>query len=231
MTPQDSKAGQTPRVLIVYFSFSAQTSGLLQHLGSGLSEEGVEVRMERLQPRQTLRFPLRSVFATLVMMGTTLFRKRIPVEELSPACWEEYDLVILAGPTWSYNPSGPVLAMLDRDGKRLFEGKTMVPLISCRGYWRLHWLGLRRLLEKCGAVVVNRIVFCHPVSEPWRTMGVFLKLAGKFPERGRIIGRYYTRYGHSRSQLEEAHVLGSKLARALKKETDLAEVDLTTSSL
>lgn len=231
MTPRDREDHQRPRVLIVYFSFSAQTSGLLQHLGSGLSEEGIEVRMERLHPRQTLRFPLGSVFATLVMMVTTLFRKRIPIEGLSPACWEEYDLVILAGPTWSYNPSGPVLAMLDRDGNRLLEGKTVVPLISCRGYWRLHWLGLRRLLDKCGATVPNRMVFSHPVSEPWRTMGVFLKLAGKFPERGRIIGRYYTRYGHSRSQLEEAHLLGGKLARALKQGTDLDDVDLTTFSL
>lgn len=222
---------QRPRVLAVYFTLSAQTSGLLQHLCSGLTEQGVEVVMEKLQTRHVLRFPLGSVMATLVMMVTTLFRKRMPIEALSPACREEYDLFILAGPTWSYNPSGPVLAFLDRDGVSLFRGKIVLPLISCRGYWRMHWLGLRRLLEKCGAVVPNKIVFSHPVKEPWRTIGVFLKLAGRLPERNVIVGRYYKRYGHSKDQLEEATILGRKVAAALQEGTSLEHLDLKTSSL
>lgn len=218
-----------PKVLAIYFSLSAQTSSLLQHLCSGLAEQGIQVVTEKLVPLHAMRFPLGSVFATLVMMVTTLFRKKMPIEELSPACWEEYDLVILAGPTWSYNPSGPVLALIDRDGDRLFQGKKIVPLISCRGYWRLHWVGLRHLLQRCGAAVPNKIVFSHPVKEPWRTVGVFLKLAGRFPERGRIVGRYYHRYGHSKSQLDEAVLLGGRLGAALKKGTDLAGIDLQTA--
>lgn len=223
------KAQEMPRVLAVYFSLSAQTSSLLQHLCSGLAEQGVAVVMEKLVPLQPMRFPLGSIFITLLMMVTTLFRKRMPIEELSPACWEEYDLVILAGPTWSYNPSGPVLALIDRDGNRLFQGKTVVPLISCRGYWRVHWFGLRHLLRRCGAVVPNKVIFSHPVMEPWRTIGVFLKLAGRFPERGRIIGRYYSRYGHSKSQLDEATLLGGRLGAALKKGGDLTGICLRTS--
>ncbi len=223
------KAQQMPKVLAVYFSLSAQTSSLLQHLCSGLAEQEVKVVMEKLVPLHAMRFPFGSVFATLLMMVTTLFRKRMPIEELSTACWEEYDLVILAGPTWSYNPSGPVLALIDRDGNRLFQGKTIVPLISCRGYWRVHWFGLRRMLQRCGAVVPNKVIFSHPVREPWRTIGVFLKLAGRFPERGRIIGRYYNRYGHSKSQLDEATLLGGRLGDALKKGADLTGICLKTS--
>ena len=207
---------QTPRVLILYYSLSAQTNGLVHRLGAGLSQQGLEVVYERLQPLTALKFPIGTVPATLTMMLITLLRGRIPIQPLSDVCCKRYDLLVLAGPTWSYNPSGPVLSLLDRDGKRLFAGQLVLPLISCRGYWRLHWLGLRRRLKRCGAKLAGPLVFTHPSKEPWRTIGVFLKLAGKVPEKGRIIGRHYHRYGHSKEQLEEAGRLGETIGHCLK---------------
>lgn len=220
----------SPRILILYYSLSAQTSGLVQRLAAGLEEEGCQVHLERLQPLQPLKFPIGTVSATLAMMFITLLRRRVPIKPLSSACGQSYDLVIVAGPTWSYNPSGPVLSLLDRDGATLFAGQQVLPLISCRGYWRLHWWGLRLLLERCGAEVTNRIVFSHPCREPWRTLGVFLKLAGRVPERGRIMGRYYHRYGHSREQQEQAVQFGRSVGRALREKSPLAELPLVSTS-
>lgn len=204
-----------PRVLVIYFSYSGQTSGLLHRLVAGLREEGVAVALERLQPLVPLRFPIGSVAGTLLMMCTTFLRFRVPIEPLSEVCRQPADLVVLAGPTWSYNPSGPVLSFLDRDG-RMLAGRTVLPLISCRGYWRLHWFGLRRLLRHRAAVVLEPLVFHHPQPEPWRTIGVFLKIAGLAPERGRIVGRYYRRFGHSREQLEVAWQQGRQLGARLR---------------
>lgn len=206
----------SPKVLILYYSFSGQVLGLLHRLVAGLTQQGVQVAMEKLQPEKPLRFPVGSVPATLKMMVTTFFRSRIPIKELSLTCFEDYDLIILAGPTWSYNPSGPVLSFIDRHGSRLLFGTHVIPMISCRGYWRLHWYGLRGMLQKCGAIVPNMMVFDHPSKEPWRTVGVFLKIAGKSPERSAFIGKHYQRYGHSKDQQEEAFDFGMKIGEALK---------------
>lgn len=216
----------TPRVLIIYYSFSGQTTGLLKHLSIGLKRQGVEVALEKLRPLNPPRFPIGAILPTIKMMLTTTIRQRLPIREPDGANWGGYNLLILAGPTWSYNPSGPVLDLIDRFGCRLFREQTVLPLISCRGYWRMHWLGLKRLLLRCGAVVPNKIIFSHPAPEPWRTLGVFLKIAGKAPERSPLIGRYYKRFGHSKEQLTEAERLGSLLGAALIKNQPLPELDL-----
>ncbi|HEX9715850.1 MAG TPA: hypothetical protein VGA28_09210 [Desulfurivibrionaceae bacterium] len=227
MQPVDS---QPVKVLILYYSFSAQTSGLVHRLGAGLEEQGVHLAYERLQPLVPRHFPLGTVPATLFMMLTTFLRTRMPIQPLPPSCWEHYDLIVLAGPTWSYNPSGPVLSLLDRDGARLFADKQVLPLISCRGYWRMHWLSLRRQLVRCGAKVVGRMIFAHPSKEPWRTIGVFLKLAGRVPERSRWLGRYYPRYGHSREQQEQAFACGTAIGQALKRDRSLAELSFVSGT-
>jgi flavodoxin len=221
--------GTKRRALLLYYSFSGQTSGLLNNIASGLKEEGVEINFIRLRTVKPLRFPIGSIFATLGMMLVTALRWRVTIKEPEPVIWEDYDLILLAGPTWSYNPSGPILDLIDRFGKRLFKDQTVIPVISCRGYWRLHWWGLKRLLEKCGAEVANRIVFSHPSPEPWRTIGVFLKIAGKAPERSNLLGRYYQRYGHSRQQLQEAEKLGVAIGACLRKGEPLAGLDLSSS--
>jgi hypothetical protein len=221
--------GKTPRVLIIFFSFSGQTSGLLNQLSLGLKEVGAVVEFEKLRPVNQLLFPVGSVISTLVMMLTTFVRSRVPIQELSSiADRGNYDLIILAGPTWSFNPSGPVLALLDRDGKKILAGQTVLPLISCRGYWRMHWYGLRSLLKKCGAMVPNVIAFSHPMPEPWRSIGVFLKIAGKNPEKSKIFGRHYTRYGHSKTQRDEAWRFGLQIGEALRRGQSLAEMDFRT---
>lgn len=216
------------KVLLLYFSFSSQTKNLLQALADGLAQEHVTVTWEGLKMLEPLRFPIGSVSKTFWIMLLTFFRKRYGIQPLTDICFADYDLIILAGPTWSYNPSGPVLAMFDRDGQRLFADKKVLPLISCRGYWRMHWWGLRQLLRKYKAEIVNLIVFSHPSREPWRTIGVFLKLAGKVPER-MWFSKYYSKYGHTNSQLHEAEHFGVLLGKALAEGSDLKALDFKST--
>ena len=222
MTGRSSK----PRVLILYYSFSGQTIGLLRRFADGLREVGVEVVKEKLLPVNPPRFPVGSISATFKMMLTTFLRGRTPIQELSKRCLVDFDLIVLAGPTWSYNPSGPILALLDRDGTRLFKNREVLAMISCRGYWRMHWFGLRRILEKCGATIKGRIVFAHPCPEPWRTIGVFMKIAGKAPENSRIVGRFYKRYGHSKKQQKKAFQFGLTIGKSLMNREALPVINL-----
>ncbi|MDH3348091.1 MAG: hypothetical protein OEM02_08325 [Desulfobulbaceae bacterium] len=224
----EDKQTNNRRILLIYFSLSSQTKNLVHALMDGLREQQVEVLEERLEPDETLRFPIGSITATVSIMLQTFFRKRVKIKPVSQHCFNHFDFIILAGPTWSYNPSGAVLSLLDRDGAKLFNGKVVLPLISCRGYWRMHWYGLKRLLKKNGASLLNPIIFSHPTSEPWRTIGVFLKLAGKTPEKNSFISRYYRKYGHNRKQIKEAHHFGTMIGDALNRDLDLNTLDFKT---
>jgi len=219
---------KNPRVLFLYFSFSGQTGVLVNRLAAGLKEQGIEVFFEKLKPATHLRFPVSGIFRTLVMMFTTFCRKRVPIKKLSSKCDRDYDLIILAGPTWSYNPSGPILFFLDRYGREVLGGREVLPLISCRGYWKQHWWGLRKKLKKCGAHFSNMIAFTHPNPEPWRTIGVFLKIAGRNPERSGFISKYYNRFGHTNDQMEEARRFGLLIGEALKGKSQLASINFNT---
>ena len=216
------------RILILQYSFSAQTRNLVRSMVEGLEEYPVSVSRERLIPLEEQHFPIGTIPKTVHKMIVTLFRQRVPIEPLSPKCFEQYDLILLAGPTWSYNPSGPVLSLLDRDGERLFRDQAVLPVISCRGFWRAHWWGIRSLLRGLGAAVPNGIIFSHPSKEPWCTIGVFLKLAGKLPERMSWMRPHYTKYGHSRQQLTEARRFGELIGRALTQEEKLETLDFRT---
>jgi hypothetical protein len=216
------------QVLLIYYSYSGQTGVLINRLAAGLKEKGVEVFFEKLKPLKHIRFPVGSILRTYLLMFTTFFRKRVPIQDLSSKCSREYDLIILAGPTWSYNPSGPVLSFLDRNGKDVLGGREVLPLISCRGYWKMHWWGLRKRLAQCGAHFPNMIVFSHPNPEPWRTIGVFLKVAGKNPERSVFFGKHYRRFGHSTEQMEEAYSFGLQIGESFKGEIPLSSINFQT---
>jgi len=201
---------------VLFYSFSGQSGGLVQRLIAGLREEGIEVRSERLQPAIPLRFPVGTIPRTIRMMITTLFRQRVVILQPETPSPDDYELVILAGPTWSFNPSGPVLALLDQY-PNLLRGKPVLALISCRGYWRRHWCYLQGRLRQIGAQPLGPLVFDHPQAEPWRTIGVFLKIAGTAPERSPLIGRVYRRFGHNREQFDEAGRLGHTLGQSLQQ--------------
>ena len=199
MLPEQGGKPQT--VLLVYYSYSGQTGVLINRLAAGLKEQGIKVFFEKLKPVNHLRFPVGSIFRTYLMMLVTFFRRRVPIKELSPKCSREYDLVILAGPTWSYNPSGPVLSFLD----------------------------LRKKLDECGALFSSSpIVFTHPSKEPWRTIGVFLKIAGRNPERSGFMSKHYNRFGHSSEQMEEAFRFGVQIGQSLKSGFPLREINFKT---
>ena len=84
------------------------------------------------------------------------------------------------------------------------------------------------MLAKCGARFSNLIVFTHPSKEPWRTIGVFLKIAGKAPERSRFLSRHYNRFGHSNEQMEEAFRFGVQIGQSLRGGPPLGKINFKT---
>ncbi|MCW5198124.1 hypothetical protein VU06_00050 [Desulfobulbus sp. F3] len=105
----------------------------------------------------------------------------------------------------------------------------MIPVISCRGFWRMHWWGIKSLLKRAGAIVPNGIIFTHTSKEPWRTIGVFLKLAGETPERMSWMQDHYPKYGHTREQFAEARRFGEMIGRTVTQGEELERLVFNTS--
>jgi len=204
------------RVLIVYYSFTQQTHILLKQLTAGLKEQGVEVGEERIEPVNPYEFPFKSDFRLVSVMTRTFFRGRKAIQPVSEKCLEPWDYVVLAGPTWSYHPSGPVLDFLDRFGESMLGGKKVIPFISCRSYWRIHYYSLKRALKVAGAHCLGPIVFEHPTKEPYRVMGLLLKLRGKMIQH-QWFRKHYDGYGHSRQQGQKAYRYGVKLGQDIAR--------------
>lgn len=202
------------RVLVVYYSFTQQTRILLKQFIAGLEEQGVEVDYERIEPVNPYEFPFKNDIRLLQVMTRTFFRGRKEIRPISEKCYEDWDYIVLAGPTWSYHPSGPVLDFLDRYGKTVLEGKNVVPFISCRSYWRIHYYSLKRILKSVGAKCLSPIIFEHPTKEPYRVMGLLLKLRGKMIQQ-EWFRKHYDSYGHSRAQGQEAFEYGVETGKSI----------------
>lgn len=218
MREQRTKQAALPgkRVLVVYYSFTQQTRTLLRKFTQGLESSGVEVVWERLEPIKPYPLPFPGNVSLFLAMIATFMRRRMAIAPVSVACYETYDRVVLAGPTWSYSPSGPVLDFLDRFGPAVCGGKTVIPFISCRAWWGIHFLVLKRMLGACGATVAAPIVFTHPAGEPWRSIGLLFKLRGRqWRKKHSWLRRRYPEYGHDAAQgrraLKEGHALAEKI--------------------
>lgn len=204
------------RVLIVFYSFTQQTRLLLKQFVEGLSGEGIEVTLERLEPVNPYTFPFKTNLSLAVAMVKTFFRQRNKVHPISAVCFEDWDCVVLAGPTWSYHPSGPVLDFLDRYGHQVCSGKKVIPFISCRSYWRIHYWTVKHRLKRYSAQVAEPIVFLHPIPEPWRFIGLVLQLRGKMIRKENSwFRKHYPGYGHSKGQGDMAKKEGQRVAQRL----------------
>ncbi len=207
------------RVLIVFYSFTSQTSILIKKFVEGLEGEGIDVAFERLQPIDPYQFPFKTNLSLAVAMLRTFLRQRMTISPVSPLCYENWDCIVLAGPTWSYHPSGPMLDFLDRFGRQVCAENKVLPFISCRSYWRLHLWTIQHRLRLFNAKLVPPIIFDHPIREPWRFIGLVLQLRGKMVRRKNSwFRKHYPGYGHSTQQGDEAMAAGRKVALDLLAE-------------
>lgn len=205
------------RLLIIYYSFTQQTRLLLKRFATGLKEQGVEVTVVRLEPVGSYQMPFRSNLSLMRAMVETFFRKKPRILELPKGCEGRWDHIILAGPTWSYHPSGPVLSFLDNQARAICKDCDVTPLISCRSYWKIHYWTVRRRLLRHGARVKEPIVYQHPTREPYRFIGLFLQLRGRMVRREKSwFRKHYPGYGHNKKQLEEAYHHGRAMGAELK---------------
>ena len=142
-------------------------------------------------------------------MVRTFFRQRMTIRPVTEICFKDWDCIVLAGPTWSYHPSGPMLDFLDRYGKQVCAGKMVIPFISCRSYWRLHYWTLKQRLQRVWRQTCSADSFS---ASNQRTLAIYRSgpaVAGKMGRKENSwFRKHYPTYGHSKTQVDEAKAAG-----------------------
>lgn len=160
---ESSSPGTVKRVLLIAYSQTGQLSGLAERIAGPLREDAtIEVHVETLVPVKPFPFPWK-FFSFLDAFPESAHLVPPPLQPLALKGDEDFDLVILPYQVWFLAPSQPVTAFLKNPvAKKLLVGKPVVTVIACRNMWMLAQDKLCRLLNDCGARLLDNVVLVDP---------------------------------------------------------------------
>ena len=185
----------TPRVLIVYFTYTHQSAKVADAMAEFLGERGCDVTQAEIEftdPRYAerfTRFPLRHAVFDVVGMLPAQLRSatgeiRIP-DEVSDG---EYDLVCIGSPTWWLKTSVPVRSFLKSNAAgRLLDGKAFAAYVVCRRYWSINLRAVERLGTGRGGRYVGGVHFSFAGGQV-RSLLSLISYFGAGENRERYLG-------------------------------------------
>ena len=150
---QDMKS----RVLIVYYTYTKQTGRVADAIAKQLEARGCEVTKamieltdQRWVPKLFSQFPLKHPISQVSTMLVPQIRHRtgeIRIPEEAQA--GDYDLVVIASPTWWIQTSMPIRSYLESPAaKVILDGKPFATVSVSRRYYGFNLRQQRRLAEK-----------------------------------------------------------------------------------
>jgi flavodoxin len=156
-----------PRVLIVYFTITKQAGRVADAMANTLEARGCEVAKARIEFTDQRWVPKLSQFPMkhpMPQIGSILMAQlrhktgeiRIPPE----AQTGDYDLVVLASPTWWFQTSMPIRSYLESpDAKTVLSGKPFACASVSRRYYSINLGQLKKLGEKNGGRLIDKTHF------------------------------------------------------------------------
>ena len=162
-------SGETkPTVLIVYHTFTKQSARVADAIGSQFEARGCEVTKamieftdERWRPKLFSQFPLKHPISQVSTILTAQLRHktgeiRIPEEAQAG----DYDLVLIASPTWWIQLSMPIRSYLESPAaKVILNGKPFATVSISRRYYGYNLRQQRRLAVKDGGRFIDETHF------------------------------------------------------------------------
>ncbi len=156
-----------PSVLIVYFSLTQQSARVAEAMEGALTARGCDVKKasleftdERWAPRLS-RFPMTHPVPQLASILPAQARHRTGEIGIPPEGQEgDYDLVLLASPTWWFQTSMPMRSYLESPAARsVLDGTPFACASISRRYYRFNLGQMKKLAEKCGGQFIDRTHF------------------------------------------------------------------------
>jgi menaquinone-dependent protoporphyrinogen IX oxidase len=157
-----------PTALIVYHTYTKQSGRVADAIATQLQARGCEVTRAMIEltdprwvPKLFSQFPLKRPVAQISTMLTAQLRHktgeiRVPAEAQAG----DYDLVVIASPTWWIQLSMPIRSYLESPAaKAILEGKPFATVSVSRRYYGYNLRQQRRLAEQNGGRFVGETHF------------------------------------------------------------------------
>ena len=157
----------TPKVLIVYYTLTKQVGRVVEAMASALAVQGcsvtkarIEFTDERYMPKLS-QFPMkRPLLQIPVILPAQLRHKTGEIVTPPEAERGDYDLVILASPTWWFQTSMPIRSYLQSSAaKTILDGKPFACVSVSRRYYRFNLGQQKELGEKNGGRWIDKTHF------------------------------------------------------------------------
>jgi hypothetical protein len=150
-------------VLAVSYSQTGQLSRIADNFLTPLrGTSAVTLHVESLRPVHDYPFP----WPFLRFFDTfpeTVHADAPQLQPLTLSGDEDFDLVIIFYQVWFLAPSLPITAFLQNPlAKKLLKGKPVITVIGCRNMWLMAQEKMKRMLDECGARLLDNVVLVDP---------------------------------------------------------------------
>ena len=147
-----------PKVLVVYFSLTEQSARVVEAMTQALAARGCDVAKacieftdERWVPKLS-QFPMKRPILQLASILPAQLRHKTGKIAIPPeAQTGDYDLIVLASPTWWFQTSMPIRSYLESpEAKAVLSGKQFACVSISRRYFSVNLGQLKKLGERNG---------------------------------------------------------------------------------
>jgi flavodoxin len=160
-------ADAKPSVLVVYYTLTKQSGRVADALGEAFEARGCDVTKARLEftderwVQHLSEFPMKHPVRQLVTILPAQARHRAGEIRIPPEAQSgDYDLVVLASPTWWFQTSMPLRSYLESPGaKTVLDGKPFACVSISRRYYGVNLRQQKKLGEQAGGRWVDKTHF------------------------------------------------------------------------
>ena len=150
--------GERPNVLIVYYSLTNQSTRVAEAMATALTEQGCDVKKalieftdQRWVPKLS-QFPMKHPLPHIASILPAQLRHKTGEIRIPPEAENgDYDLVLLASPTWWFQTSMPIRSYLESPAaQRVLNGTPFACASISRRYYSINLRQQKKLGEKNG---------------------------------------------------------------------------------
>ena len=153
-----------PRVLIVYFTLTNQAGRVADAMAKALEARGCDVTKaliaftDKRWVQKLSQFPMKRPIAQIAsVLPAQMRHKTGEIRIPSEAQAGEYDLVLIASPTWWFQTSMPIRSYLESPAaSAILGGKPFATVSISRRYYSINLRQQRKLAEKNGGRFAGR---------------------------------------------------------------------------
>jgi flavodoxin len=184
-----------PRVLVVYYTLTEQSGRVAEAMAEAFEARGCDVSKalieftdERWVPKLS-QFPMKRPIPQIASILPAQLRHKTGAIRIPPeAQTGDYDLIVLASPTWWFQTSMPIRSYLESpEAKTVLNGKPFACASISRRYYGINLRQQRKLGEQDGGRWIDKTHFVCAGGQV-KSMLAWLGFMKHGEPQGRVMG-------------------------------------------